>query len=216
MSLPDVLLSLLREPMSGTDLIRMFRGTINHFWTTDLSQIYRALEALEREGCVTVRSVPSKRGPARKVYRLTKAGKERLAAWIRRAPRTPPTKFEYLAQLFSVTVDPQPALRARELLQEMRQEAAQAVGVLEKIDATAATLEGYPDAMPAELFYPWLTLRHGLIRRRALLEWIDESLARLDRRPATAEATNPAAVAELVRALQLVEEADGSDPEIDT
>ena len=41
--------------------------------------------------------------------------------------------------------------------------------------------------MPAAVFYPWLTLRHGLHRRRAFLSWIDECLARLDRRPEAAE-----------------------------
>ena len=59
MSLPDVLLSLLREPMAGTDLIRLFQSSIQHFWKTDLSQIYRALETLESKGLVRSSSEPS-------------------------------------------------------------------------------------------------------------------------------------------------------------
>jgi DNA-binding PadR family transcriptional regulator len=183
MSLHDILLSLLRQPMSGTDLERLFRGTINHFWDVDLSQIYKALEALEREGCVRSKGVPSARGPARKVYRLTRDGRERLTAWIRRAPRIPPAKFEYLAQLFSVTAEPEPQARARELLQSMREEAARAVAILQAIDDRARVVPGYPHALPGHVFYPWLTLRHGLLRRRALLEWIDECLTHLERRP---------------------------------
>jgi len=203
MSLPDVLLSLLREPMSGTELIRLFNGTIQHFWKTDLSQIYRALETLDREGCVRRQSVPSPKGPARKVYRLTERGRERLAEWIRRPAVIPPNKFEYLAQVFSVTADEQPTKRALELLRSIRDEAAQAVTLLEAIDRSMRTVPGYPDDMPAHLFYPWLTLRHGLMRRRSLLEWIDESLARLERRSAAAdEASGPDSFSELMQVLK--------------
>jgi DNA-binding PadR family transcriptional regulator len=209
MSLPDILLSLLREPMSGSDLIRLFDGTIRHFWKTDLSQIYRALEALEREGCVRARSVPSRRGPARKVYRLTARGRRRLEAWIQRPPRVPQAKFEYLAQLFSVTADRKPRERARAMLTSMREEAARSVGVLEAIDAAMQQAPGYPDRMPSFLFYPWLTLRHGLYRRRAFLEWIDDSLRWIDRRPEEGEdEISPEALGDLLRLMRTMDRAD--------
>jgi DNA-binding PadR family transcriptional regulator len=204
MSLPDVLLSLLREPMSGSELIRLFRGTIDHFWNTDLSQVYRALESLDREGCLRSRSEPSERGPARKVYRLTARGRQRLGEWVRRTPRVPPAKFEYLAQLFSVTADPSPRQQALRQLRSMREEAAGKVALLDGIDHAMAEAPGYPDAMPAHLFYPWLTLRHGLIRRRALLAWIDESIERVERRPASDDEPIPLeSFQELMRVLKL-------------
>ena len=182
MSLPDVLLSLLREPMAGTDLIRLFKSSIQHFWKTDLSQIYRALENLESKGFVQSCSVPSVRGPARRVYQLTDDGRTRLLEWIATEPQIPPVKFEYLAQLFSVTAHPDPSSRAREMLWSMRDEAATGLATLKGIDAVMSQVPGYPDDVPAAYFYPWLTLRHGIHRRRALLEWIDECLERLDGR----------------------------------
>jgi DNA-binding PadR family transcriptional regulator len=210
MSLPDILLSLLREPMSGSDLIRLFEGTIRHFWKTDLSQIYRALDALEREGCLRSESLPSPRGPARRVYRLTARGRRRLTEWIRRPPRIPAAKFEYLAQLLSVTADERPRECARTLLNTMRDEAVQAVAVLEGIDSTLRQMTGGTDAMPSSLFYPWLTLRHGLIRRQGLLQWIDECLELLDQRPGKEdEDAGPEVMAELAHALQLVAEQAG-------
>jgi DNA-binding PadR family transcriptional regulator len=202
MSLPNILLSLLREPMSGTDLIGLFQGTFHHFWKTDLSQIYRALEGLERDGCLVSESIPSPKGPSRRVYRLTGNGRRRLVEWIRKPPQIPAAKLEFLAQLFSVTADERPRERARALLTSMREEAARGVAVLEAIDARMQEAPGYPEAMPAFLFYPWLTLRHGLIRRRGLLEWIDESLELLDRRPGPAgDDADPEAMSALVRGL---------------
>ncbi len=69
---------------------------------------------------------------------------------------------------------------------------------------------GGPQSMPTSLFYPWLTLRHGLIRRRGLLEWIDECVEHMDRRPgAEDEEAGPEAMSDLARALQLVAEEAG-------
>jgi len=39
MSLPEILPGLLRDPMRGRELTRLFRSTISHFRTTDLSQV---------------------------------------------------------------------------------------------------------------------------------------------------------------------------------
>ena len=89
------------------------------------------------------------------------------------------------------------------------------------IDAQLQEAPGYPEAMPAFVFYPWLTLRHGLIRRRGLLEWIDESLELLDRRPGPAgDDADPEAMSALVRglaeALQWEERRvpDGGEPRV--
>jgi DNA-binding PadR family transcriptional regulator len=207
MSLPDILLSLLREPMSGSDLVRLFQGTIAHFWRADLSQIYRALEALEHEGCLRSVSQPSARGPARRVYRLTSRGRKRLAEWIRSPAKIPAAKLEYLAQIFSVTADREPAARAREILMSMRQEAADSVEVLDAIDRRIQEFTRDRGPLPAFLFYPWLTLRHGLLRRRAVLAWIDESLEHLDRRPSSADAdAGSGALSQLLEALRIMDE----------
>jgi DNA-binding PadR family transcriptional regulator len=207
--LPEVLLSLLREPMSGTDLIRLFDGTIRHFWQTDLSQIYRALDALERDGSVRSQSHPSARGPAKRVYRLTPAGRRRLAAWLREPPEIPAAKFEYLARIFSMTADPQPMRRARELLTALREDAAREVAILEAVETAFKRDPGYPAGLPTFLFYPWLTLRHGLLRRRALVAWIDESLACLADRPADRDAMEPDALKRLIEAQSNLEVLEG-------
>jgi len=202
MSLPNVLLSLLREPMSGSELTELFGSSIGHFWSADLSQIYRALDSLEQRGCVKSKSVPSPRGPARRVYSLTAPGKRHLLEWVRSEPQLPAVKFEYLAKLFSVPADTDPIGSARAQLGALRDQAATGLAVLEGIDATMSELDGYPARLPTSVFYPWLTLRHGLFRRRALVEWIDESLAWLDRRGKDEADDDLAGNAELIRILR--------------
>ena len=133
---------------------------------------------------------------------MTAKGRRRLAEWIAEPPQVPPAKFEYLAQLFSVTAAKKPREEARAMLGSMRDEAAASVAVLEGIDAAMKQMPGYPDEMPSFLFYPWLTLRHGLHRRRAFLEWIDECLAQLERRaPAVDDEVGPRALGQLLELL---------------
>ena len=158
--------------------------------------------ALEREGSLRSRSVPSAKGPPKRVYELTDAGHRRLREWIRREPRVPGAKLGYLAQLFSVTADERPRELAREIVESLSEEARRELAVLEAIDAQFRQVPGYPEGMPSFLFYPWLTLRHGLIRRRALVEWIDECRELLDRRSVPAgQDHDPEALTELVNAL---------------
>jgi len=51
MSLRYALLGLLHySPMSGYDLYRIFDHSIRHYWSTEHTQIYRALGTLAEQG----------------------------------------------------------------------------------------------------------------------------------------------------------------------
>ncbi len=152
------------------------------------------------------RSVPSSRGPARRVYRLTTAGRRRLVEWVRREPKIPLVKFEYLAQLFSVSAEERPRERAREILVKLRDEAQVSLAVLEGLDEAFNVVPGYPDQLPTFVFYPWLTVRHGIYRRRALVDWTDECLARLERRPDDIDEPDPEAIAALTALMREFED----------
>src|SRR5436190_21593498 len=83
MSLPHLLLGLLSSnPMSGYDLNKVFNTTIQHFWTTDQSQIYRTLYKLEEEGKVRVETIIQEDSPNKKVYHITDAGADELSRWL--------------------------------------------------------------------------------------------------------------------------------------
>ncbi len=48
----------------------------------DPGAIYRCLRGLEADGCVISNWDTSGSGPARRVYQLTPAGRQRLAGWV--------------------------------------------------------------------------------------------------------------------------------------
>jgi DNA-binding PadR family transcriptional regulator len=79
-----VVLGLLaEEPMHGYDLLERFRARGMGFWT-DVSRasVYQVLKRLEREGLVSGRAQEGSEGPDRRIFRITRQGRDRLATGV--------------------------------------------------------------------------------------------------------------------------------------
>lgn len=68
--------------MTGYEIMTVFRDSLSHFWTAQTSQIYRELQALEKEGWVTSKLVAQKSRPDKKILSITQTGKEELKRWL--------------------------------------------------------------------------------------------------------------------------------------
>lgn len=179
MSLENILLGILKRPAAGYDIKRQFETVFNHFWHADLTQIYRALNRMEKDGLLESRLEPSERGPARKVYQRTPAGSRTLAEWLRGGPVLGNEKFAYLAQIhFLDEIEP---AQAEEFFDTLREELVTQLSTLDAIEQEWRTEagEGFPDTLDDEDFHTWLTLDMGLRKTRALVEWVEASIARL-------------------------------------
>ncbi|HET6340759.1 MAG TPA: PadR family transcriptional regulator [Gemmatimonadota bacterium] len=182
MSLPHILLGLLREPASGYDLKAEFEQGIRHYWSAELSQIYPTLKRMEGQGWLSSATEPSDRGPDRRVYTRTRAGHEELLRWLEGGPQVGAERFAYLAQIafmgelgdFRRTLAFMRALRVRLAAWEAELNAIEA-GVF-------SALPGYPDDLPPDELHHHVTLRMGLHTLAAKLAWCDETIARLERR----------------------------------
>ncbi|GAH88572.1 unnamed protein product, partial [marine sediment metagenome] len=77
MSLEKALLGLLdHRPMTGYDLKKILDHPMGFFWAAQMSQIYRELNKLEEKKLVKSEIKPQEKRPDRKVYQLTKEGRE--------------------------------------------------------------------------------------------------------------------------------------------
>ena len=182
MSLPHILLGMLREPLSGYDLKQEFGSSLQHFWHAQLAQIYPTLKRLEKEGLVTSQVGETRAGPPRREYRRTEAGRRELLGWLLEGPVTGTERTGYLAQVFffAELEDDEQAL---DYFRQLRQHMANWLSVLESADAEwAAHYPAGPDGMPADEFYPRLTLALGLRKVRANLEWCEECIALVRKR----------------------------------
>lgn len=79
-----VVLGLLaEEPMHGYDLLERFRRRSMGFWTeVSRASVYQVLKRLERDGSAAGKAQEGREGPDRRVFRITKRGRERLAAGV--------------------------------------------------------------------------------------------------------------------------------------
>jgi DNA-binding PadR family transcriptional regulator len=178
MSLPFLLLGMLRQPATGYDLKKAFDGSLRHFWSAELSQIYPALQRLEEEGKLTSRRSPSDAGPARRVYRRTARGTRALHDWLREEPVPAAVRLPYLGQLcFLGEIEDGAATGA--FLRKLREQFAERVAVLRRIEAEWFADE---EQLSGEDFHAHLTVRFGVTRAEASIAACDEALARWKRR----------------------------------
>lgn len=77
-----LLVALSEQPSSGLDLTRRFARSIGYFWPASHQQIYKVLGRMESEGWLEVTEVVQTGRPDKKVYAVTPAGADALAAWL--------------------------------------------------------------------------------------------------------------------------------------
>ena len=93
------LLSFGRE-LSGYELRRWADNSLRHFYVAPvMSQVYAELDRLEAAGLTASREVPQ--GSRRvRVHRITPAGEEAVAAWLRTPVDRPQLKHHLLLRVF--------------------------------------------------------------------------------------------------------------------
>lgn len=180
MALEHILLGLMREPGSGTDIKHAFDQAIGHFWAAELSQVYPMLNRMAADGWLTVTTEPSPKGPPRKVYALTDTGRQVLHEWLAQAPNVGTERVEWLAQVWFMDETPE---RALPFFQQLRDELAREVATLQAVeDNWRAHEPSYPDVKPDNEFFMQLTLELGLSKGRARLAWAERCIERITAR----------------------------------
>ena len=100
--LEQALLGLLMQgPMHGYDLHRRAKEDLGRIWHMGISNIYGALKRLEEANHVESTLSPQDNRPARKIYRITRAGRKSFRDWVRQpAPNIQHLRVEFLAKLY--------------------------------------------------------------------------------------------------------------------
>ena len=78
---PALLLLLHERPRHGYDLLEHIPALVGDGADVDLGNLYRLLRSLEEEGVVDSEWDAGLPGPAKRVYRLTDAGRALLLRW---------------------------------------------------------------------------------------------------------------------------------------
>ncbi|MEK3724912.1 PadR family transcriptional regulator [Paenibacillus sp. FSL H8-0034] len=172
-----VLLSLLaREPLSGYDMKQQMDGRINLFYKINNNQLYPVLSKLEAEGLVELQSHERESyRPARKVYRITESGVEKLKAWVLE-PIEPGAWDEFiLKQYSSWLVEPDKMIA---LLEDKKLEHQSRLhDYIEKVAALRAQHERLTSDHP--LFSSIAVVEMGIGFERSYTEWCEAMIGRL-------------------------------------
>jgi DNA-binding PadR family transcriptional regulator len=181
MSLPHLLLGLLNiSPMSGYDLNKEFNTTIQHFWSTDQSQIYRTLYKLEEDKRVRVETIIQEDNPNKKVYHITEAGMTELSRWLAEPLPEVPLREAWLGQLFfSEQLENEVVI---DVLEVHLGQVEQRLMALEALQALFPSGEARAQ-IPRRYQFQLLTLDYGLDVHRFHVEWLKRAIEQIRRFP---------------------------------
>lgn len=70
------------HPMTGYEIMLVFRDSLRFFWNAQTSQIYRELQTLEANGWVDKTPVSQQSKPDKNVYAITPDGHDELLRWL--------------------------------------------------------------------------------------------------------------------------------------
>jgi PadR family transcriptional regulator AphA len=170
-----VILGLLSiSPRSGYEIKAVVDRTTRFFWAASYGQIYPELRRLERERLIEGEDA-SNGGRARRLYRLTAAGRDELEAWLlREGTVTVELRDESLLRLFFA--DAVPREQALLLLEGRKRGHEKFLEVLRAIDARPGDDPPFVD----------LVLRWGIAFNEWGAQWCTEQLERLNATTTTA------------------------------
>ena len=176
-----VLAALLEGEASGYELAKRFDVSVANFWSATPQQLYRELDALERDGLLEARVVEQERRPNKRVFTLTDAGLRELRAATARPARPMAMRDDLVVKLQAVDVGDAEAVRA-----SVADRLAHARAKLERYERLRdQLLAGRPEEdflREADRVGPYLTLMGGRMYERENIRWCERVLAVLDAR----------------------------------
>jgi DNA-binding PadR family transcriptional regulator len=185
MSVRHALLALLSEgPKYGLQLREEFEANTGQVWPLNVGQVYTTLQRLERDGLVAAigDAEPGGEHGPQKAYRITEAGADELAQWLRVPPdlSVPPRDDLVMKVLIAVRV---PGTDVSEVIQVHRRY------LIELMQEWTRLKE---DDNGRDVAFS-LVVDSELFRVDSVVRWLDAAEGRLRR--ALADGWNPAQAA---------------------
>ena len=165
------LLGQLDRPISGYDLKKMVDSSVGYIWQPSKTQLYAVLPRLVRAGLATRREVEQRGRPDKNLYRINGPGRAAMRDWLERDEDvSDPDRSILVLKLFFGRQGSRDAL-ARQV-EAFREAYALRLATYETMWREDER-RGYSDE------FTRLTLRYGIERARAAVDWADATLREL-------------------------------------
>jgi DNA-binding PadR family transcriptional regulator len=165
-----ILTLLADSPRTGYDLSKDFDASLTYVWPAGQNQIYPELRRLVDDGLITGEEVPPSHGRSKRVYQLTPAGRDALAAWIVTTSHATAPRDDF--QLRVINFGRMPRERALELIEHQKEILTRRLANFEDIAAALDTLSDAGATPDVQLGWR-LAIEAGLRTHRAYIEWCD-------------------------------------------
>jgi DNA-binding PadR family transcriptional regulator len=168
-----ILASIAHEPKSGYDLAKWFDRVASHFCPAGYGSVYPALSSFESEGLVEYETVPSEKGPERKVYSITEKGRRALVHWTSAPAADPQTRDEQLVKALSYGMLPPERVLA--LLEEARERHVNNLAYFEDLERRLEVRRRDRNISEEAYLGTLLVLRRGINAERCYAQWCEEA-----------------------------------------
>jgi PadR family transcriptional regulator AphA len=161
------------QPMSGYEMRQFMEKFTANFWSESFGQIYPALKAMWADGLVSVEAHHGDSHPAKKVYSITDAGRDRLREWLAVPVRPQVNRIELLLKLFFGD-KAQPGVMQAHLTEAY----ARAEAALHRYQLIEERMNREFAAKPGMPFWR-MTVRFGISESQATMQWVRDALHEL-------------------------------------
>jgi PadR family transcriptional regulator, regulatory protein AphA len=167
-------LGLVDRPISGYDLRKLIETSVGYLWRPSKTQLYAVLPRLVAERLATSRSIEQQDRPDKQVYRITAAGRAVTRKWLDEADdEADPDRSTFVLKLFFGGQADRDSIIPQ--VRVFRDAYAERLAVYEAKRSTD------PVEHLASDQFTRITLRYGIARARAAVEWADAAIEELER-----------------------------------
>jgi DNA-binding PadR family transcriptional regulator len=159
--------------------MRVFKESINFFWTAQTSQIYRDLDNLEKKGFVKSRMVVQDKKPNKKIYEITKEGKEEFIKWINKSAIKEMSTIRdgFLMKIFfGATAD---FKKLKETIETYKAFNEEEYKRLQQVNEELGKFERLVNDKKESIFWK-LTIDKGLLSIKGNIEWANHALKTIE------------------------------------
>jgi PadR family transcriptional regulator AphA len=180
MSLKHGLLGLLNYgDMTGYELDKTFKVSLNFFWQAQTSQIYRELTTMEKQAWLTSIIIPQTGKPNRKLYKITDLGRTELKTWLSKKDLEEDLSVKnvfLMKMFFSAEVD------STDTIDTLKRYKSQCLADLQAMSQTGSTITDYGQDLKDKrnMVYWASTATFGVYYLNMCVKWAEDTIKTLE------------------------------------
>ncbi len=164
------------HPMTGYEIMLVFRDSLRFFWSAQTSQIYRELQTLEARGWVGKTPVSQQSKPDKNIYTITPEGHHELLRWLSDGEPELSSRSHILMKVFFL------GERSREDNIRYFEGLKEYCGIfLQSLDGARENIRAYQGLIddPDRSVYWEMTVDYGRRNMQMYIDWAQSCIDRL-------------------------------------